>query len=244
MFRQMLDGISAPSAVQQLRHEGLRYLYRGMLPPMLQKTITLSIMFGVYDEVRRPLQTIGVNEYSAKVVAGLCAGTTEGLMLPFERVQTLLADSTHHSRFKNTFAVFRVIAMNYGFKEFYRGLVPVFIRNGPSNVCFFVSREEVKKLFPKSNYWFYRNFYEFMSGALIGAIISTIFYPLNVAKVAMQSQLGGPYQNVLYMFKKVYNERGRNLKCFYSGVQMNCFRAFISWGIMNTAYENFKRFIY
>lgn len=38
-----------------------------------------------------------------------------------------------------------IIAEN-GFKELYRGLVPVLLRNGPSNAVFFILREEAQKL--------------------------------------------------------------------------------------------------
>lgn len=37
IFRQMLHGVPVGSALLQLRHEGLGFLYRGMLPPLAQK---------------------------------------------------------------------------------------------------------------------------------------------------------------------------------------------------------------
>lgn len=39
-----------------------------------------------------------------------------------------------------------MIVREYGVKELYRGLVPILLRNGPSNVLFFVLREEAQKL--------------------------------------------------------------------------------------------------
>lgn len=62
------------SAIQELRHEGLAFLYRGILPPLAQRTVSLSLMFGLYDGTKRPLINLGVNEYVAKVLAGLTAG--------------------------------------------------------------------------------------------------------------------------------------------------------------------------
>lgn len=41
---------------------------------------------------------------------------------------------------------FRVIIAENGFRELYRGLVPVLLRNGPSNAVFFILREEAQKL--------------------------------------------------------------------------------------------------
>merc|ERR1719341_2347128 len=39
MFRQQLHGISALEAVNQLKREGMLALYRGILPPLLQKSV-------------------------------------------------------------------------------------------------------------------------------------------------------------------------------------------------------------
>lgn len=70
----MLHGVEIKSAIQELRHEGYAFLYRGILPPLAQKTISLSLMFGVYDGTKRQLVQIGMNEYLAKIVAGVTAG--------------------------------------------------------------------------------------------------------------------------------------------------------------------------
>lgn len=70
----MLHGVSIRSAFQELSQEGITYLYRGILPPLAQKTISLSLMFGVYDGVRKPMLDSGFNAYFTKVVAGLTAG--------------------------------------------------------------------------------------------------------------------------------------------------------------------------
>lgn len=70
----MLHGVEITSAIQELRHEGFAFLYRGILPPLAQKTISLSLMFGVYDGTKRPLVQLGMNEYLAKIVAGVTAG--------------------------------------------------------------------------------------------------------------------------------------------------------------------------
>lgn len=108
IFRQMLHGVPVSSAMLQLRHEGLGFLYRGMLPPLAQKTISLSIMFGVFDGTRRYLvEDYRFNDYGAKVIAGVVAGSAESILLPFERVQTLLADSKFHRYFSNTPNAFR-----------------------------------------------------------------------------------------------------------------------------------------
>lgn len=82
---------------------------------------------------------------------------------------------------------------------------------------------------------------EFISGAFIGALLSTVFYPLNVCKVIMQQEMGTPYHSISSAFKNIYRERGSNLRHLYRGVGINCARAFVSWGIINVSYEAIKR---
>ncbi|XP_037039384.1 solute carrier family 25 member 51 isoform X1 [Bradysia coprophila] len=244
IFRQMLHGVQASSAFHQLRREGITFLYRGIFPPLAQKTLSLALMFGVYDGTRRPLVEIGFNPYVAKIIAGVAAGTVEAALMPFERVQTLLADSTYHSLFKNTAQSFRYVWSNHGFTELYRGLTPILLRNGPSNAMFFVLREEAASRLPQYSDPMAQTAQEFMSGAIIGAVTSSIFYPFNVVKVSMQSTMGTSRISMWTAFMNVYRERGSKVANVYKGCTVNCSRAFISWGIMNTAYEHMKKLLY
>ncbi|EDW83923.1 uncharacterized protein Dwil_GK13868 [Drosophila willistoni] len=245
IFRQMLHGVAITSAFGQLRHEGLGFLYRGMLPPLAQKTISLSIMFGVFDGTRRYMvEDYRLNDYGAKVMAGLVAGSVESILLPFERIQTLLADSKFHQYFSNTSSAFRYVVTNYGFRELYRGIEPVFWRNGLSNALFFMLREEASVRLPQRKSLSTRTVQEFVAGAVIGASISTLFYPLNVIKVSLQSDMGHPTEGSWQACKRIYRERDSRIGHFYRGCAFNTGRSFISWGIMNTAYENLKKLMH
>lgn len=240
----MLHGVKVSSAYEQLHTEGIRYLYRGILPPLFQKSFSLAIMFGVYEEVRRPLVERGTNKYLAKAAAGMASGTVECVLVPFERIQTLLQDSAYHYRFRNMFHAFKEIGVRYGFREYYRGLVPILLRNGPSNVFFFIIRDELQSRISTSDNFFQRTFHQFLCGAFIGVFLSSLFFPINVAKVTIQSQLGGEFQNYFKVLNGIYTERGRKLRYMYHGVHTNCARAFISWGVVNAAYEHIKKILY
>lgn len=239
----MLHGVKLNHAFHQLKNEGFFYLYRGLLPPLCQKTLSLSIMFGVYEEVRRTLSDNGVHPYVSKAIGALASGTTEAILMPFERVQTLLADAKYHDEFKNTAHAFRTLR-SYGIGEYYRGLFPILLRNGPSNVGFFIIRDEIQCRIPKYDNELIRTLSEFTCGAMIGVVLSTIFYPLNVIKVTIQSEVGGPYQNPFKVLLQIYKERGGKIRYIYHGVFTNCSRAFLSWGVVNTAYEHLKVIIY
>jgi hypothetical protein len=104
----MLHGVKIRTAFQQLHSEGIGFLYRGLFPPLLQKTFSLSVMFGVYDGVKRPcIEVYNINEIGAKCIAGLISGTVESSLMPFERVQTILADAAYHEKYQNTHHAFR-----------------------------------------------------------------------------------------------------------------------------------------
>ena len=73
IFRQMLHGVKIGTAFKQLRTEGISFLYRGMFPPLAQKTLSLSLMFGVYD---------GIKVIISYELASICC-----LFVPFISVQ-------------------------------------------------------------------------------------------------------------------------------------------------------------
>jgi hypothetical protein len=77
---------------------------------------------------------------------------------------------------------------------------------------------------------------EFVSGAVLGACISTLFFPLNVAKSVMQSQLGGPFPGLVQTLRTVYRERN-GFSGLFRGVHLNYSRSLLSWGIINSTYE-------
>ncbi|KAG8333304.1 hypothetical protein J6590_000431 [Homalodisca vitripennis] len=244
IFRQMVHNVGVHNAVQQISKEGMFYLYRGILPPLCQKSISTSLMFGIYESCCTRLMDLGMPKFMSSVIAANIAGTTEALLTPFERIQTLMQHSNFHREFKNSQHASRVIAIQYGIKEFYRGLVPILLRNGPSNAFFFVLREKANLAIPKPNSVIGTATKEFIIGAVIGAFGSTVFYPLNVIKAHMQSRLGGPHQSTWSAVGEIYYARDGSLRKFYRGVHLNYTRSFISWGVINLAYENLKKCIH
>lgn len=241
MFRQMLHGVSMWSALGQLRGEGMFYLYRGILPPLFQKTVSVSVMFGMYDQYQRTLRCTvpDLHPVLSNMSAAVMAGATEALLTPFERLQILMQDRRYHQRFANTWHAAREVR-RHGLGEWYRGMVPILIRNGASNVLFFGLRERLKAAAPHDGSRYSSAAWDFACGALIGALISTIMYPLNVVKTHMQSSVGGPYTGVLATTAELYEARGRSVRAMFRGVHVNYTRSLISWGIINSTYEMLK----
>ncbi|XP_070693560.1 solute carrier family 25 member 51b [Pempheris klunzingeri] len=241
LFRQQLHGVLAFEAMQQLQRDGLRNLYRGLLPPLLQKSTTVAIMFGLYEDFSRVLLDravgTGVPDLVTRSFAAALAGTAEATLTPFERVQTLLQDHRHHGRFNNTVHTFRTLLTEYGVRECYRGLVPILLRNGPSNVLFFGLRGPIKEKLPGVTSQAGHLVNDFVCGGLLGAALGIMFYPLNVVKSRAQSQVGGAFKPCREVVLTVWRERGGSLAMLFRGVHLNFYRSVLSWGIINATYE-------
>ncbi|XP_042274520.1 solute carrier family 25 member 51b [Thunnus albacares] len=241
LFRQQLHGVLAREAVRQLQRDGLRNLYRGLLPPLLQKSTTVAIMFGLYEDFSRVLleraDGCGMPELVTRSFAAALAGTAEAFLTPFERVQTLLQDHRHHGRFNNTAHIFRTLLTEYGVRECYRGLVPILLRNGPSNVLFFGLRGPIKEQLPEATSQAGHLVNDFVCGGVLGAALGIMFYPLNVVKSRAQSQVGGAFQPCREVLLTVWRERGGSLAMLFRGAHLNYHRSLLSWGIINATYE-------
>ena len=196
-------------------------------------------MFGTYHKYQEffyKSKTID-NKKLNKALSAILAGCTEAILTPFERVQMLLQHKAYDHTFNNTIHAF-VELKKYGLKEYYRGLTPILLRNGPSNVVYFSSRDLVKTKLPQSQYWYFNLLQDFGSGAFIGAITSTIFYPLNAVRTKMQiTSLQSRPLTIVEAFKALYVERDRRFRNFYYGVHINFSRSLLSWGIITCVFE-------
>lgn len=247
MIRQQVDGIPLLKAFKQIKKEGFLKLYRGVGPPLMQKTTGLSIMFGSYHNIQKGLEEKypTANVWTVNIVASLLAGCFEALLTPFERMQTLLAISEHkdYVRVQNTIHTILKIKKHYTIKEYYRGFTAILLRNGPSTALFFLLREPIKESLPEVNNNFQNVLEDFVSGAVLGASISTLAYPLNVVKSNMQKRLGTKFESIWSTFRHVYKLRGGSIRKLYFGVSVNFTRSLISWGIINASYEIFMKIL-
>ncbi|XP_008635686.1 PREDICTED: solute carrier family 25 member 51, partial [Corvus brachyrhynchos] len=207
---------------------GLRTLYRGILPPLMQKTTTLALMFGLYEDFSALLLSHArAPELLTRSAAAALAGTTEAVLTPFERVQTLLQDYKHHDKFTNTYQAFKVLKA-YGMREYYRGLVPILLRNGPSNVLFFGLRGPIKQCLPEATSYSAHMVNDFICGGLLGAVLGFLFFPVNVVKTRMQAQIGGEFQSFSKVLVKIWLERDRKLMQLFRGAHLNYHRSVLS----------------
>lgn len=80
--------------------------------------------------------------------------------------------------------------------------------------------------------------HDFLSGAILGMFISTLFYPLSVVRTRMQTRAPGTeFLSIVKAFNAVYSERDRKFTRLFHGCLINVMRQFASWGIINCSYE-------
>ncbi|KAF6199603.1 hypothetical protein GE061_007629 [Apolygus lucorum] len=65
----MLHNVSIVNAAKQIAGEGIIHLYRGVLPPLCQKSVSVSLMFGVYDKCKKPLLQANYNPILSTILA-------------------------------------------------------------------------------------------------------------------------------------------------------------------------------
>ncbi len=241
MFRQQIEGVRVHRAFKQVYREGLAYLYRGLLPPLLQRTANVSLMFGTYAQYSSALErTLPPGYWGVHVIAALGAGTTEAILTPLERVQVILQARDYHGNLDNTLHAFRTLS-RLGVMELYRGLTAILLRNGPSNILFFGLREPFKEALPSSEGELSQTLNAFISGAGLGAGLSTAFFPLNVVKTRMQRHIGGKFLTLREALDEVLAERRYKWRLLFRGVHINYTRSFVSWGIINAVYELLRK---
>lgn len=207
-------------------------------------------MFGTQHEYYQLIKKYVIERYNLNIdltkpssqallnsFSGFFAGLTEATLTPFERIQSVLQIEKYHSQYKNTFHAFGEIIKTHGVKELYRGFNTIALRNGLSNTIFFGLRKPIKDSFPKPESKINSTLYDFLSGGMLGAFISTLFYPLNVIKSNMQAKIGGEHISLFKKFKIVYEKRDKQLSLFNKGIKGNFWRAVLSWGLTNSAFE-------
>ncbi|CAD7692063.1 unnamed protein product [Nyctereutes procyonoides] len=204
--------ITYPIQKVLFRRDGSRNLYHGILPPLMQKTTTLALMFGLYEGLCCLLRKhISTPEFATCSVVAVLAGTTEAIFTPLERFQTLLQDHKHHDKFTNTYQAFKALKCH--------GISPIMehLPTAKTHSAHLVSN--------------------FICGGLSGAMLGILFLPVNVVKTHMQSQIGGEFQSFPKVLQKIWLELDRKLTDLFRGAHLNYHRSLISWGIINATYE-------
>ncbi|XP_067903096.1 solute carrier family 25 member 53-like [Heterodontus francisci] len=242
IFRQQIHGFIIRKAVTQLCQEGLIKFYRGILPPLLAKTIQGTLLFGTYDSLIGIMSPEGTHLYH-RCIAGSLSGIIEALVLtPFERVQNVLQDHRKDVKLPNIQSILKEFN-SYSFKDklqlgYYRGFLPILLRNGTGSALYFSFKDPIKNsLLDKG---IPSGISAFVSGSLNGMMVCFILYPLSVVIANMQSHIGEEKMSLWNFISKFWVSRARSLLYIYRGGSLVILRSCITWGITTTIYELLK----
>ncbi|XP_007889236.1 solute carrier family 25 member 53 [Callorhinchus milii] len=239
IFRQQIHGFVIRQAVSQLYQEGLLQFYRGILPPLLSKTIQGTLLYGSYDSLMPVLFPQEPVSYQ-RSTAGCLAGAIEALVLtPFERIQNVLQDHRKVAKLPHVQSILKEF-YSYGLKGslqlgYYRGFLPVLLRNSTGSALYFTFKDPIKNSL--SDQGLPVGISAFVSGSVNGVAICLALYPLSVLVANVQSQVGAGTQSLRTSAQNLWASRSGKLLYVYRGSSLIVLRSCLSWGITTAIYE-------
>lgn len=235
IYRQQIQSAKVPVAFKQVWKEGAHMLYRGIIPPLCQKPLQISLMYGLYETFYKRLPSEISCPTKRTIYAATITGISEALLAtPFERGQSLLQTPAFHGRIKNTLDLRHHLTT---LRQWYKGLSAILIRNCSTNCLFFLGRVPLREAMPAPQSRSGCYAVDFVCGGCLGGLNSTLIYPVNVVKSHQQKQISNKPDSFIRSFKEVLQGRDQKIRKLYYGVGLNFTRAIFSWGIINATYE-------
>lgn len=237
VFRQQIHNTPVRQAVAQLCREGPLKLYRGVVPPLLMRTLNGTLLFGIQDSLIHQLSSQKVLPSSAlPAVAGFGAGVVEAVALtPFERIQNVLQNSQndrHLPTLKSILVRLKMQPLAFGF---YRAFLPITVRNALGSSLYFGFKGpmgnavEGQGLSPLVS--------SFITGTLTSMAISLALYPVSVLVANMQAPVGGEATGWGACWRMLLRSRQRSVALLYRGGSLVILRSCVTWGITTAIYD-------
>ncbi|XP_026796413.1 solute carrier family 25 member 53 [Pangasianodon hypophthalmus] len=243
VFRQQLHSTLIREAVLQLYEEGLLKLYRGVVPPMLMKTLQGTILFGFQNTFLQQLSPWAEIYFPRAVlpaVAGLGTGVVECLFFtPFERVQSILQNSGNDRSLPTLSKIVGRLRSETLANGWYRAFLPTLTRNALGSGLYFGLKDPLARVLCEKDCPPIAS--SFVSGMVSSIVISLPLYPLSVLVANMQAQVGGDNLGVRASWHQLWQKRQRSLVLLYRGGSLVILRSCISWGITTAIYDQLMK---
>lgn len=239
VFRQQIHNTPVRQAVGQLYKEGPLKLYRGVVPPLLMRTLNGTLLFGIHDTLLHQLSLSSHNAISNSALpalAGFAAGMVEAVVLtPFERIQNVLQNSQNDRNLPTLKSVLVRLKTQSLALGYYRAFLPITVRNALGSSLYFGLKVPTcavvmgQGLSPVVS--------SFISGTLTSMAISLALYPVSVLVANMQAQVGGEVKGVVACWRMLWKSRQRSVTLLYRGGSLVILRSCITWGITTAIYD-------
>nr|XP_033802140.1 solute carrier family 25 member 53 [Geotrypetes seraphini] len=242
IFRQQIHVFVMREAIRQFQQEGLRHFYRGLLPPLVAKTVQGTLLFGTYDTLLRFVSANHSGPYKLRDrwKAGFMSGSLEAVVLsPFERIQNIMQDGRKNVRFPDIHSILRYFN-SCGFKEglaegYFRGFSPVLLRNGVGSALYFSFKDPIRDCLSGKGLpsWLP----PLVSGSVNGTVTCLLLYPLSVLIANMQSQVGQETLSIGESMKSIWESRGKKVSLIYRGGSLVILRSCVTWGLTTAIHD-------
>ncbi|KAK6457236.1 mitochondrial carrier protein [Scheffersomyces xylosifermentans] len=256
-----------------LREEGIRGLYRGLVPITIGYLPTWTIYFTVYERAKKVYPSIlykyaGIERDSAThFISALTAGTASSiavnpiwvvktrLMIQIGKGQTIYDTMSGHSKgpkrtyYKGTLDALRTMYREEGIRVFYSGLVPSLFGLLHVGIHFPVY-EQLKKIFHCDTDVKYTNsilWRLIIASSLSKMVASTITYPHEILRTRMQLQdtknISQKHQKGRLASAIAKIYKKEGLKGFYAGYGINLARTVPASAVTLVSFEYFKTYL-
>lgn len=202
-------------AMKQILPYGIREFYRGWTPIVLRNGLSNILFFSLRGPLRDQLSRLGKGASASSAGARTTSVASEGKKPPLVSLDTVRSRAEAPSSHSSSIA-----------------------SSEPP-----VAASSLTGDHSHSSQAARRFLANFVSGAFLGATISTIFYPLNVVKARMVNTLGTEFISMRQAFITVWHERNHSVKELFRGVHLNYSRSLLAWGITNSMFEFLQRLL-
>lgn len=231
------------------RTDGVGAIYAGIYPFLIGNITKAGVRFLGFDAIRNALRDErGQLSGPRGALAGLGAGVLESIVAttPGESIKTAFIDDRQSPvpRYNQGFIRgLSLMVKDKGFSIFYRGIVPVTMRQAANQTVRLGSYSKIKGVVESNK----SNPNEplgalgtFAVGALVGVITVYATMPIDTVKTRMQSvDARKTYKNLGDCFVKIFQKEGT--RAFWRGSTARLGRLILSGGIVFTVYEQLMK---
>lgn len=237
--RQQIHNSTIRQAVAQLKMEGLPKLYRGVVPPFLQRTLNSTVLFGVHETFLQKLTLssgAAFPSHTLSALAGLATGVVEALVFtPLERVQNLLQNSQNYKKLPTLRSVLFELHNQKLASGYYRAFVPMMGRNALGSALFFGMKGPIHDAVQAQG--LHPVIASFTSGTLASWPVTFLVYPISTLVANMQKRLEGEGNGARACWRVLWEDRQHSVYQLYRGGSLVVLRSCISWGVTTALYD-------
>lgn len=136
--------------------EGVSGLWRGVGPTSQRAAVIAAVELPIYDFCKHCLKSkLGDSVYNHFISSFLASLATAVASTPLDVIRTrlmnqrnyIITDRKSNNVYKGSLDCLIQTVKNEGIMALYKGFIPAWIRMGPWNIIFFVTFEQLKKIF-------------------------------------------------------------------------------------------------